>query len=123
MIPDKIKIKTQSHLLQLTFGTQEYELSFEFLRVHSPSAEVRGHGEGNKKLQYGKQEVILLDASYVGNYALKLKFDDGHDTGLYDWNYLYYLCQNQQQLWQVYLQELKEKGKTRSSASIAFKAL
>lgn len=123
MLPEKIKIKTQSRCLQLVFAGKEYELSFEFLRVHSPSAEVRGHGVGNKKLQYGKQDVGLLDAHPVGNYALKLMFNDGHDTGLYDWNYLYYLCQNQQQLWQVYLQELKEKGKTRSSASIAFKAL
>lgn len=123
MIPEKITIKTQSRCLKCVFAGKEYELSFEFLRVHSPSAQVRGHGVGNKKLQFGKQEVVLLNVIPAGNYALKLVFDDGHDSGLYDWAYLKYLCENKTKLWDIYLAELEQAGKSRTSNQISFKSL
>lgn len=123
MIPEKITIRVKSRCLELVFAGNTYQLSFEFLRVHSPSAEVRGHGVGNKKLQIAKKDVVLLNVIPAGNYALKLVFDDGHDSGLYDWNYLQYLCENQDMLWQLYLSELEQAGQSRSSNQIAFKSL
>ena len=98
--PSKINVKAGSGIVELTYDGQSqfepgdsvrcYALSFEFLRVHSPSAEVRGHGVGNEVLQYGKKDVGLLGMEPAGNYALKLVFDDGHDSGLYDWKYLHH---------------------------------
>ncbi len=123
MIPKAIKVKKVSHCLQLTYGEQCYELPYEFLRVYSPSAEVRGHGVGNGVLQSGKKGVVLLRIEPAGNYALKLVFDDGHDSGLYDWSYLYHLCTHHDELWTDYLQRLQQAGKSRESAQINFKAL
>ena len=123
MIPNAIKVKKVSHCLQLTYGEQCYELPYEFLRVYSPSAEVRGHGVGNGVLQSGKKDVVLLRIEPAGNYALKLVFDDGHDSGLYDWSYLYHLCTHRDELWTDYLQRLQQAGKSRDSAQINFKAL
>ncbi|GGY52351.1 1-(5-phosphoribosyl)-5-((5-phosphoribosylamino) methylideneamino)imidazole-4-carboxamide isomerase [Bacterioplanes sanyensis] len=123
MIPTSIKVHKTSRTLVLGYEDGQYELSFELLRVYSPSAEVRGHGTGNGVLQYGKKDVGLLRIEPAGNYALKLVFDDGHDSGLYDWNYLRHLCLNQQSLWQEYLQQLEAAGKERSSNEIQFKAL
>ena len=123
MIPKSIKVHKSSRTLALSYDDGHYELSFELLRVYSPSAEVRGHGTGNGVLQYGKKDVGLLRIEPAGNYALKLVFDDGHDSGLYDWNYLRHLCLNQQGLWQEYLQQLEAAGKERSSNEIQFKAL
>jgi DUF971 family protein len=123
VIPTSIKVKKNSRCLELTYGDSVHELSYEFLRVYSPSAEVRGHGIGNGVLQTGKKDVVLLRIEPAGNYALKLVFDDGHDSGLYDWNYLRHLCDNQQSLWQEYLDNLAEAGKSRDSAQINFKAL
>lgn len=100
-----------------------YDLPYEFLRVHSPSAEVRGHGVGNEVLQYGKKDVTLLRIEPAGNYALKLVFDDGHDSGLYDWNYLHHLALNQESLWADYLQKLQTAGKSREAATISIKEL
>ncbi|MCL6414967.1 DUF971 domain-containing protein [Aestuariirhabdus sp. Z084] len=113
-IPVDIKLHRKSRILELSYADGEhYELSCEFLRVHSPSAEVRGHGEGQETLQTGKIKVNLKELVPVGNYALKLVFDDGHDSGLYDWNYLRKLGQNQQQYWQQYLERLEQAGATR----------
>lgn len=123
VIPEKVTIHLKNASLELVFLGEAYQLSFEFLRVHSPSAEVRGHGVGNKKLQHGKQDVRLLDVKPAGNYALKLVFDDGHDSGLYDWEYLNYLCKNHTQLWQCYLQELEQAGLSRHSVNISFKSV
>lgn len=126
-IPANINVRKQSRCLQLiyneTSGTKEYQLSFEFLRVYSPSAEVRGHGLGNEVLQHGKKEVVLLNIEPAGNYALKLIFDDGHDSGLYDWKYLHHLCIKQDELWQDYLARLEKAGQSRESGVIQFKAL
>ncbi len=123
MIPEAINVRKSSRCVVLTYDAVEYELSFELLRVMSPSAEVRGHGAGNEVLQYGKRDVGLLNLEPVGNYALKLTFDDGHDTGIYNWSYLHHLCLNQTTLWQEYLQRLEQSGKSRESSAIAFKSL
>lgn len=123
MIPTSIKVRKSSRCVELGYDDDLYQLSFEFLRVYSPSAEVRGHGVGNEVLQVGKKDVTLLTMEAAGNYALKLVFDDGHDSGLYDWNYLHHLCINQQSLWADYLQRLEQAGEKRESASINFKAL
>src|SRR5690554_4748701 len=123
MVPIGIKVKIASQVLVLTYEDAEFELSYEFLRVNSPPAEVRGHGGGEGILQFGKKDVGLLAVEPAGNYALKLTFDDGHDTGLYDWNYLRHLCENQTSMWAEYKARLEREGKSRESATINFKAL
>lgn len=110
-IPTAIKLHKASKTLELHYGDQHYSLSAEFLRVHSPSAEVQGHG--NPILQVGKLNVGLVGVEPAGQYALKLAFDDGHDSGLYSWNYLYELATRQEQLWADYLTELAAAGKSR----------
>ena len=112
--PDGIQLHTRSRELELSYpGGENYRLSCEFLRVHSPSAEVRGHGRGQEVLQTGKQKVAITAIRPVGNYALQLVFDDGHDTGLYSWEYMYQLCQQREQLWQTYLDQLQAAGASR----------
>ncbi len=122
-IPSAIKFHNQSQQLELTWQDESYLLSAELLRVLSPSAEVRGHGKGNEVLQFGKKEVRIKKLEPVGNYALKIHFDDGHDSGLYHWQYLQDLAINQQQHWQGYLDKLQSAGKSRDSGTIAFKAV
>lgn len=109
--PTNIKSRTKSRVLEVSFddGTV-FELPYEYLRVFSPSAEVRGHGPGQEQLQLGKHEVAITRVEPVGNYAVKLVFDDGHDTGLYTWAYLYELGRDRPQKWQSYLDRLKELG-------------
>ena len=112
--PSTLTLHKKSGYLELTFpehGT--FNLSAEFLRVHSPSAEVKGHGKGQEVLQYGKKHVRIKTLEPVGNYAIKLIFDDQHDTGLYSWDYLLDLCINQAQLWEKYLQQLRDAGRSR----------
>jgi DUF971 family protein len=123
MIPTAIKVRKASRCLELSYGDMSFQLPYEFLRVQSPSADVRGHGVGNDVLQFGKKDVNLVRIDPVGNYALKLVFDDGHDSGLYDWAYLKHLCDNQPTLWDTYLQRLNEAGKSREAQQINFKAL
>ena len=114
MIPTDIKLHRQSASLELVYaGGSSHQLSAEFLRVHSPSAEVRGHGKGQEVLQAGKRQVKIVGVEPVGNYAIKLSFDDGHDTGIYSWPYLHELYSNRQSLWQDYLARLTAAGKTR----------
>ena len=113
MHPEKVKFHRQSQQLELVFAGTSYQLSAEFLRVHSPSAEVRGHGQGQEVLQHGKQGVTVTKLQPCGHYALQLFFSDGHDSGLYSWDYLANLCQNQQALWQEYLQKLNHAGLAR----------
>ena len=111
-LPTAINLHKASKTLSLTYGPDEvYHLPAEFLRVHSPSAEVQGHG--NPILQYGKLGVGLSGLEPAGQYALKLTFDDGHDSGLFTWEYLYQLGVRQEELWADYLQELKKAGKSR----------
>lgn len=111
--PTKIQLHKQSQLLELHFGAEQFVLSAEFLRVHSPSAEVMGHGPNQAVLQYGKQGVGITRIERAGNYAIKLIFDDGHDSGIYTWSYLHELGHDQEKLWQEYLDALRNAGKTR----------
>jgi len=110
-IPTTLKLHKASRTLELGYGEQRHVLSAEFLRVHSPSAEVQGHG--NPVLQYGKQKVALTGIEPAGNYAVKLTFDDGHDSGLYSWDYLYQLCTRHDELWADYLMQLAAAGRSR----------
>ena len=112
--PSDIALHTRSRELGLTYPDNEhYRLSCEFLRVHSPSAEVKGHGPGQEVLQTGKMKVAITAIRPVGNYALQLVFDDGHDTGLYSWEYLRKLCLEQSHLWQEYLDRMQAAGANR----------
>lgn len=113
MVPDKVKLHKKSKTLELQFGAEHFNLGAEYLRVHSPSAEVKGHGPGQEVLQTGKLHVALTSLDMIGNYALKLTFDDGHNTGLYSWDYLYDLGRNESSYWQSYLDKLTSAGKTR----------
>lgn len=109
-----IILHQKSKNLEITFDDGlTCTLPFEFLRVHSPSAEVRGHGPGQEVLQVGKKDVNLTEIEPVGSYAIKLVFDDGHDSGLYTWEYLHDLGQNQPALWQEYLRLLEAAGESR----------
>ena len=113
-IPTEITLHQQSRLLEIAFDDgARYKLPFEFLRVFSPSAEVRGHGPGQETLQTGKRNVILDGVEPVGSYAVKLVFDDGHDSGLYTWDYLHELGQYQDAMWQDYLSKLEAAGASR----------
>jgi len=112
MIPSAINLHKASKTLTLKYPSgEEYHLPAELLRVHSPSAEVQGHGK--PILQFGKINVRLLKIEPAGQYALKLTFDDGHDSGLFTWEYLYQLGVRKDELWQDYLAELKAAGKSR----------
>jgi DUF971 family protein len=110
-VPDELRLRAGGQTLALTYADLgEVILSAEFLRVHSPSAEVRGHGIGNEVLQTGKEDVRITGVEPVGNYAIKLIFSDGHDSGLYSWDILNEFARNQDQLWQSYLQRLEQAG-------------
>ncbi|GGC96380.1 gamma-butyrobetaine hydroxylase-like domain-containing protein [Halopseudomonas salina] len=111
-IPTSIKLQKASRSLRLAYADgKEYALPAEYLRVYSPSAEVRGHGK--PVLQTGKQHVSLAGIEQAGRYALKLIFDDGHDSGLYTWDYLHELAVNQESRWQFYLDQLEKAGASR----------
>ncbi len=116
--PSQIKLHKKSQTLELVFNDQLYVLSSEFLRVLSPSAEVRGHGKGQEILQTGKKFVEISDITATGNYAIKLTFNDGHDSGIYSWDYLLELGKNKEHLWQQYLQQLESAGASRVPAEI-----
>ena len=112
LIPTRIKLNKSSKTLELSYADgQQFALPAEFLRVYSPSAEVQGHGK--PILQYGKMHVALTDVQPAGNYALKLTFDDGHDSGIFTWNYLYELATEHSALWQKYLAQLSAAGRSR----------
>lgn len=114
MVPTEIKLHRKSAILELTYaGRKPVVLSAEFLRVHSPSAEVRGHGRRQEVLQTGKKYVAIKSIEAVGNYAIKLHFDDGHDSGIYSWEYLLELDEQEGSLWQDYLAKLRQSGQTR----------
>lgn len=112
--PLEIKLHQKSCELEVSFDDGKvFRFSCEFLRVYSPSAEVRGHGPGQEVLQVGKREVEIIDIEPVGNYAIKLIFSDGHDTGLYAWDYLFNLGCDYDYYWRTYLQRLSEAGAER----------
>jgi DUF971 family protein len=112
--PIEIKLHKQSRLLEISFADGiTFQFSFEFLRVHSPSAEVSGHGPGQEILQTGKQEVNINNIDPVGSYAIQINFSDGHNTGLYSWDLLYGYGMNQNDMWQHYLRRMDEAGESR----------
>ena len=112
--PTEIKLRKQSRLLVISFDDgQSFEYNFEYLRVYSPSAEVRGHGPGQEVLQTGKEKVGISQLDPIGHYALRISFDDGHNTGLYSWDYLHELGRDQSQKWKDYLDRLEAAGYAR----------
>ena len=112
--PTEIKLHQKSRILEIAFDDgQRFSLPCEYLRVFSPSAEVRGHGPGQEVLQVGKRDVEIKEIEPVGNYAVKLGFSDGHDTGLYSWEYLHELGEKQESSWKSYLKRLEEAGASR----------
>lgn len=113
-VPTEIRLRQQSRVMELAFADgRSFSLSYEFLRVHSPSAEVRGHGPGQEVLQTGKRDVDIVAVEPVGNYAIQPRFSDGHDTGIYSWEYLYELGIDQERLWRDYLRRLEAAGASR----------
>lgn len=113
-IPTEIRLRKTSRLLVVNFDDDsEFHLSFEYLRVHSPSASVRGHGPGQEVLQVGKENVAITAVEPIGNYAVRLIFDDGHDSGLYTWSHLYGLGLNMTANWRSYLDRLAAAGYAR----------
>ena len=112
--PSDIKLHRLSQKLEVCFDSDEtFFFSAEFLRVHSPSAEVKGHGPGQEVLQVGKEKVKIIEINPVGNYAVQLGFDDGHNTGLYSWVALYDFGKHQSTYWQTYLDLLAKAGHVR----------
>lgn len=112
--PTDVKLHQKSRVLEISFDDgKSFSLPCEYLRVYSPSAEVRGHGPGQEVLQVGKEDVNIEKIEPVGNYAIQLHFDDGHSTGIYSWETLYTLGTNYDALWQEYLDRLKQAGHQR----------
>lgn len=112
--PTEIRLHQQSRTLEIAFDDgASFTMPYEYLRVQTPSAEARGHGPGQEVLQTGKKNVALVNVEPVGTYALKLIFDDGHDSGLYTWEYLYDLGQHQDAIWNEYLAKLEAAGASR----------
>ncbi|WFM70829.1 DUF971 domain-containing protein [Halomonas sp. CKK8] len=123
-IPTRVHYHRKDRELELTYeGGESYRLPVEYLRVFSPSAEVRGHGPDTATLQVGKKHVGLKDITQTGRYALKLHFDDGHDSGLFSWDYLYDLIRRREANWADYLRRLEEAGASREPLGIEIKQL
>src|SRR5215218_3989056 len=114
--PESITLHGQSRVLEIGFADGSvFRIPFELMRVHSPSAEVQGHGPGQEVLQTGKREVDVVDLEPVGNYAVKPTFSDGHDSGIYSWDYLYFLGSQMGELWQDYQRRLDAAGVDRDA--------
>lgn len=111
--PTKVTYHKIAHTLEIAWQEQNFNLPAELLRVYSPSAEVRGHSAEERKLQTGKKNVGIRQLDAVGNYAIRITFDDGHDTGLYSWEFLHDLGNNQDNYWQEYVTELKTANASR----------
>ncbi len=115
-VPTRIVVHQKSKLLEVEFNTGAcFKFPFEFLRVYSPSAEVRGHGVGQEILQVGKKEVGIAQLKQVGLYAIQPVFSDGHESGIFSWQYLLWMGENQSSLWQDYLDRIKSAGASRES--------
>jgi DUF971 family protein len=115
--PTEVTLHARSRVLEIAFDDGKvFRLPFEFLRVYSPSAEVKGHGPGEETLQVGKRDVTIDRLEPVGYYAVQPFFSDGHSSGIYSWSYLYELGQNQERLWAEYLRRLEEAGASRDPA-------
>ncbi len=112
--PTQIRLKKAEKVLEVDFDDgSSFSFTAEFLRVESPSAEVQGHGPGQKQIVAGRRHVGILGVEPIGNYAICIRFDDLHDTGIYSWDYLYHLGRNKDELWSAYLKALEEKGLSR----------
>jgi len=117
MHPTAITLHQTSHVLEIAFDDgRAFRLPYEYLRVYSPSAEVRGHGPGQETLQVGKRDVAIKEVESVGHYAIRPKFSDGHESGIYTWDYLLDLGERQDELWRRYLDRLAQAGATREHA-------
>ncbi len=113
-LPASLTVHVKSRMLEIGYNDgQEFHIPFELMRVYSPSAEVMGHGPGQEVLQVGKRQVTVEELEPVGHYAVKPKFSDGHESGLFSWDYLYWLGQNQDKLWNDYLDRLAQAGGSR----------
>ena len=119
--PTDIKLHQKSRMMEVAFSDgQQFELSFELLRVYSPSAEVRGHGEGQEVLQVGMREIDIASLEQVGNYAVQPTFSDGHSSGIYSWEYLYWLGSERDKLWDDYLARMQAAGASREPGAKPF---
>ena len=119
--PTEIKLHKQSRVLEISFANgKTFSLPCEFLRVYSPSAEVRGHGPGQEVLQVGKKSVEITQIEPTGSYAIQLTFSDGHDTGIYSWDTLYDYGLRQEEMWRHYLERLAEAGASREPGAAPF---
>ncbi len=119
--PTEIKLHQKSRRLEISFADgKTFQLPCEFLRVYSPSAEVRGHGPGQEVLQTGKKEVAITNIEPVGTYAIQLDFSDGHNTGIYSWDLLYEFGLHQEEMWGRYLKRLEEAGASREPGPAPF---
>jgi DUF971 family protein len=115
--PQSLTVHGQSRVLEISFSDgAHFRIPFELMRIYSPSAEVQGHGPGQEILQTGKREVELTSLEPIGNYAVQPTFSDGHDTGIFSWDYLYFLGSQQEQLWAEYERRLREAGVERDAA-------
>ena len=118
-IPTEIKLHQQSRYMEIAFSDgSRFDMPYEYLRVFSPSAEVRGHGPGQEVLQVGKKNVEVKNIEPVGQYAVVLVFSDGHDSGIYSWDYLYDLGRKQDFYWQAYLRRMEEAGASREPKTL-----
>ena len=118
--PQALTVHGQSRVLEVSFSDgAHFRIPFELMRVYSPSAEVQGHGPGQETLQTGKRDVELLTLEPVGNYAVQPRFSDGHDTGIFSWDYLYFLGSQQERLWQDYAARLMAAKVERDAPMVA----
>lgn len=116
--PTELRLRKDRKALAVAFeGGESFDLAAEYLRVRSPSAEVQGHSPSERRTVSGKQDVAILDVHPVGNYAVRLGFDDMHSTGIFSWEYLFELGQNREKYWREYLDELAEKGLSRAPSA------
>ena len=119
--PTEIKLHQKSRVLEIAFDDgKSFRLPYEFLRVHSPSAEVRGHGPGQEVLQTGKKDVDIARVEPVGSYAIQLCFSDGHETGIYSWDLLYHFGEEQEPMWRHYLERVEQAGASREPGAAPF---
>ena len=120
--PTALTVHGQSRLLEVTFSDgAEFKIPFELMRVYSPSAEVQGHGPGQEILQTGKREIGVVNLEPIGNYAVKPVFSDGHESGIFSWDYIYHLGANQAQLWEDYMGRLSQAGVSRDAPMLGSK--
>ena len=119
-LPTELTVHQASRVLEVAFNDgARFKIPFELMRVYSPSAEVQGHGPGQETLQTGKREVLITDIAAVGHYAVQPRFSDGHESGIFSWDYLYELGADQAQLWQRYEQRLQDAGVDRDAPMVA----